>query len=145
VLPSPSGRNSSNSGARALSTSGGRALTAPAGDTLRRYAEDAGRDPATLRNVSQVPICVADSYEEAKRRADEFVAGYFDVPEWSDASADSAICGTVEQCAEQAAAHLEAGVQELVFMPYEYRLEQIEAIGKERLPRLRDVAVGSPA
>lgn len=114
---------------------------------LRRFAEDAGRDPDELRNVSQVPICIDASYEAAKRRAHEFVGRYMDVPAWSNASVDSAICGTAEQCAEQIAEHAQVGVQELVLMPVDYDLEQVEVIGEAILPAFAPAAVatGSPA
>lgn len=36
---------------------------------VRAFAEEAGRDPAELDNVAQLPICVADSFEAADRRA----------------------------------------------------------------------------
>lgn len=98
---------------------------------VRRHAEAAGRDPATLRNVSQVPICVGDSAAEAERRVRAFIDRYMDVPPWSKASPDSAIRGTVAQCAEQIAAHAEAGVQELVLIPADYDPEQVEVIGHE--------------
>ncbi|MGH3664722.1 MAG: LLM class flavin-dependent oxidoreductase [Egibacteraceae bacterium] len=101
---------------------------------LREYAEQADRDPDTLRNVSQVPICVGDSYQDADRRVKHFVQRYFDVPPWSQASAESAIRGTPQQCAEQIAEHARVGVQELVLMPVDYDLEQVEAIGQELLP-----------
>lgn len=104
------------------------------------YAEEAGRDPAELRNVSQVPICVDDSYEQAGRRSARFVERYLDVPEWSEATADSAIRGTPEQCAEQIAEHARAGVRELVLIPVDYHPEQVEAIAGDVLPRVRAAA-----
>lgn len=112
---------------------------------VRGHAEAAGRDPATLRNVSQVPICVGDSYEDAERAALAFVGRYMDVPPWSKATAQSAIRGTVEQCAEQIAAHAAAGVQELVLIPANYDSEQVEVIGQELLPRVATLPAGSTA
>jgi probable F420-dependent oxidoreductase len=103
---------------------------------VRAFAEEAGRDPDRLTNVAQVPLCIADSYEEGTRKAYEYVAEYFDVPEWSDSSPDSAIRGTPEQCAEQIAAHLEAGTQQVVFVPYHYEPEQVERLAAEVLPLL---------
>jgi alkanesulfonate monooxygenase SsuD/methylene tetrahydromethanopterin reductase-like flavin-dependent oxidoreductase (luciferase family) len=64
------------------------------------------------------------------------VADYFDVAEWSESTPDSAIRGTPEQCAEQIAAHLEAGTQHVVFVPYLYDLEQVERLATEVLPLL---------
>lgn len=101
---------------------------------IRRFAEEADRDPDELRNVSQLPICVGDSYEEASSRVGPWLAAYFDTPEWSDATPESAICGTPEQCAEQLAEHLDAGVQEICLVPYGYQQEQVERCAAEVLP-----------
>ena len=104
---------------------------------IRGFAEEQGRDPAQLRNVSQLPICVAASYEEADRRARDFIGRYFDVAPWSESTPDSAIRGTPDQCAEQLAAHLDAGVEHIVLIPWDYRPDQLEMIAREVLPRLR--------
>ncbi len=103
---------------------------------VRRFAEEAGRDPDGLENVAQLPICVDDSYEKADRRAREFVDRYFDCPPWSDSTPDSAIRGTPEQCAEQLAAHAGAGVQHVALVPWEYSAEQVDAIAADVLPML---------
>ena len=109
---------------------------AGAWDRVRGYAEDAGRDPEQLNLVAQVPLCIGDSYEEATRRAGEYVGDYFDVPAWSEATPESAVRGTPAQCAEQIAAYLEAGVKHLVFCPYNYELEQVQRLAIEVLPKL---------
>ena len=99
----------------------------------------AGRDPDQLNLVAQVPLCVGDSYEEASRRASEYVGNYFDVPAWSEATPESAVRGTPEQCAEQIAAYLDAGVKHLVFCPYNYQPEQVYRLATEVLPLLSKV------
>jgi alkanesulfonate monooxygenase len=104
---------------------------------IRSFAGEAGRDPGALRNVSQLPICVAPSFEEADRRIRDFIGRYFDVAPWSQSTPDSAIRGTPAQCAEQLAAHLDAGVQHIVLVPDGYRQDQLEVIAHEVLPRLR--------
>jgi probable F420-dependent oxidoreductase len=103
---------------------------------ILELAEEAGRDPSSLTNVSQLPICVDGSYERADRRVRAFVASHFDIPAWSDCSPESAVRGTPEQCAEQLAEHLEAGVRRVVLVPTGYEVEQLEAIAKDVLPRL---------
>jgi alkanesulfonate monooxygenase len=105
---------------------------------IREFAAEAGRDPDSLDNVAQLPICVGDSYEAADRRAREYIAEYFDLPEWSESSAESAIRGTPEECAEQLARHFEVGVQHICLCPAGYDLEQIERIATEVLPLLAD-------
>lgn len=99
-----------------------------------QFAEEAGRDPATLRNVSQLPICIGDSYEEASAKVGPWLGSYFDTPEWSDATPDSAICGTPQDCAEQIAEHAAVGVQEICLVPYGYEQEQVERFAAEVLP-----------
>ncbi len=109
---------------------------ADAWSTICQYAEREGRDPATLKNFAQMPICVGNSFEEADRRVRRFVDRNFDLPPWSKATLDSAIRGTPEQCAEQIHEQVVAGVQELVLMPCDYDLEQVQAIAEEVRPLL---------
>ena len=84
--------------------------------------------------VAQVPLCIGDSYEQATRKANEYVGDYFDVPAWSEATPESSVRGTPEQCAEQITAYLQAGVKHLVFCPYNYELEQVQRLAIEVLP-----------
>jgi probable F420-dependent oxidoreductase len=104
---------------------------------IRDHAAEAGRDPDSLTNVAQVPICVSSSYEDADRRVRTFIGEYFDVPAWSESSPDSAIRGTPDQCAEQLAGHLAAGTRHVVLVPCDYALDQVERIAAEVLPALR--------
>jgi probable F420-dependent oxidoreductase len=101
---------------------------------IRRFADEAGRDPAELHSVNQLPICIGPSKEQAQALSGPWLASYFDTPEWSSATPDSAICGTPEDCAEQIAAHLDAGVQEICLIPHEYDSEQMERCAAEVLP-----------
>lgn len=105
-----------------------------------QYAEEAGRDPNELRNVSQLPLCIGESKEKAEARTGPWLASYFDMPAWSDASPHSAIAGTPEQCAEQIMAHIDAGVQEVCLVPHGYEQEQVERFATEVMPLL---AVGT--
>jgi probable F420-dependent oxidoreductase len=109
---------------------------------VRAFAEEAGRDPDRLHNLSQLVICVDGSYESADRRARAFMDRYFDTPAWSEATQDHAIRGTPEQCAEQLAEHLEAGVRHVCLVPTDYAAEQIEAVASDVLPKLRAGASG---
>jgi probable F420-dependent oxidoreductase len=107
------------------------------------YAEQAGRDPDQLKVVAQVPLCIGSSYEEATRRAGEYVGEYFDVPAWSEATPESAVRGTPEQCAEQIAAFIDAGVRHLVFCPYNYEIEQVHRLAGEVLPLVAGIRAGA--
>jgi alkanesulfonate monooxygenase len=112
---------------------------------VRQFAEEAGRDPAELRNVAQLPLCIGSSFEAATARAYRYVGEYFDTPEWSESSRDSAVRGTPEQCAEQIAVQVEAGVQHIVFCPVDYDLEQVHRLATEVLPLLRQAPPGAAA
>jgi alkanesulfonate monooxygenase len=100
------------------------------------FAEEAGRDPEQLVNVAQLPLCIGASYEDATKKSFDYVNDYFDVAEWSESTPESAIRGTPEQCAEQIAAHLDAGTQHIVFCPYNYEPEQVHRLATEVLPLL---------
>jgi alkanesulfonate monooxygenase len=115
---------------------------ASAWSRIRGYAEQAGRDPAQLNLVAQVPLCIGSSYEEATRRAGEYVGEYFDVPAWSEATPESAVRGTPEQCAEQIAAYIDAGVRHLVFCPQDYETEQVHRLAAEVLPLVVGIRAG---
>ncbi len=110
---------------------------------IREHAESAGRDPDALENVAQLPLCIDDSFEAADRRARQYIGDYFDLPEWSESTAESAIRGTPEQCAEQIAAQAAAGVQHICLVPYNYELEQVERFAAEVRPLVSGIAVGS--
>ncbi len=112
---------------------------------LQTLAVEHGRDPTELRNVSQLPICVAPTFEDADRGIREFIERYFDVAPWSESTPESAIRGTPDQCIEQLAAHIEAGVEHIVFVPQNYRPEQLDIIAEEIIPRLPRRATGVTA
>jgi probable F420-dependent oxidoreductase len=100
------------------------------------FAEEAGRDPTELTNVAQLPICIDKTFEAADRKVRDFIVRYFDVAPWSESSPDSAVRGTVEDCAEQLHEHLESGVRHIVFVPHEYDPDQVTAIASELLPAI---------
>ena len=110
---------------------------------IRGYAEEAGRDPDQLNVVAEVPLCIGSSYEEASRLSGQYVGEYFDVPAWSEATPESAVRGTPDQCAEQIAAYLDAGVKELVFCPYNYEIEQVQRLAAEVLPLVGKIRAGA--
>ncbi len=101
---------------------------------IRDFAAEAGRDPDELTNVAQLPVCVDSSFEAADKRVRQYIGEYFDVAEWSESSPDSAIRGTPQQCAEQLREHIDAGVRHIVLVPYNYQIEQVEALASDVLP-----------
>ncbi len=105
-------------------------------DKVRRFAEEAGKDPDTLKSINQLPIYVGKSREDVEAPMVEWLTTEWDFAGWSDSTTDSAILGTVDDCIEQLRAHLAAGVQQITLVPYRFDMEQIELIAAEILPEL---------
>jgi alkanesulfonate monooxygenase len=106
------------------------------------FAEQAGRDPSTLTNVAELVLCIDSSYDVATKRAETFIADYFDCAPWSMSTPASAIRGTPEQCAEQIMEHIASGAQHLVFVPCEYAPDQVERLAAEVLPLIDSISTG---
>ncbi len=99
------------------------------------FAEEAGRNPAELTSTNQLPICIGPRNKiEAPMK--HWLQTEWDYASWSESTMDSAIMGTPEECVEQLKPHLEAGVDRIIFVPYKYEKEQVEAIAHEIIPRL---------
>jgi len=45
--------------------------------------------------------------------------------------------GTPEECVEQLLPHIEAGLHRIIFVPFKYEAEQVEAIAQQIIPQLR--------
>ena len=101
------------------------------------FAAEAGKDPATLINANQLPIMVGKSRAAVEAPLMEWLTKEWDYAAWSESTKESAIMGTVDECVEQLQAQLDVGVQKIIFVPYQYRADQIEVIAKEIIPRLR--------
>ena len=105
-------------------------------DKVRRFAEEAGRDPDTLRSINQLPIYIGKSRDDVKDLMQEWLTTEWDFAGWSDSTAASAVIGTVDDCIEQLQAHLDVGVQQITLVPYRFDMEQIEQIAEEIIPRI---------
>jgi alkanesulfonate monooxygenase len=101
------------------------------------FAVEAGKDPKTLLNANQLPILVGKSRAAVEAPMMEWLTKEWDYAAWSESTKDSAVMGTVDECVAQLQAHLDVGVQKLIFVPYQYRPDQTEIIAKEIIPRLR--------
>jgi probable F420-dependent oxidoreductase len=101
------------------------------------FAAEAGKDPATLLNCNQLPIMVGKSRAAVEAPMNEWLSKEWDYASWSESTKESAVMGTVDECVAQLQAHLEVGVQKIIFVPYQYRPDQVEVIAKEIIPRLR--------
>jgi probable F420-dependent oxidoreductase len=106
-------------------------------DKIRNFAKEAHKDPDQLLNASQLPIMVGPSREAVRDDMIEWLNKEWDFPEHSDCTRESAIMGSVDDCIEQLKEHLEAGVQKIIFVPYKYRMDQVEMIAREIIPRLK--------
>jgi probable F420-dependent oxidoreductase len=106
---------------------------------LRNFAKEAGKDPDTLLNASQLPIIVGPSKEAVRDDMMDWLNKEWDFPAHSDCSRESAIMGTVEDCVAQLREHIDAGVQKIIFVPYKYQTDQIETIAREIIPRLKAI------
>ncbi len=104
---------------------------------VRNFAEEADKDPDSLLNYNQLPIMVGDSRAAVEGPMNEWLNTEWDFAAWSDSTADSAIMGTPEDCVAQLQAHIDVGVQKIIFVPYKYEAEQIEAIARDIIPRLK--------
>ena len=105
-------------------------------DKVCRFAEQAGRDPSTLRSINQLPICVGKSRADVEAPMQKWLTTEWDFAGWSDSTADSAVLGTVDDCLEQLQAHLDVGVQQITLVPYRFDMEQIEQIAEEIIPQI---------
>jgi probable F420-dependent oxidoreductase len=106
-------------------------------DKIRNFATQAGKDPDKLMNASQLPVMIGKSKDAVQADMLDWLNKEWDFPENSDCSRDSAIMGSVDECVAQLKAHLDAGVQKIIFVPYKYRKDQVELIAKEVIPQLR--------
>lgn len=106
-------------------------------EKINNFAQEMDKDPATLLNANQLPIIVGDSRAKVEKPMMEWLEAEWDFPTWSDCTRDSAVMGNVDECVEQLQAHIDAGVQKLIFVPYKYEKEQVDVIAKEIIPRLK--------
>jgi len=104
---------------------------------IRQFAQEAGKDPDTMMNGNQLPIMVGKSRKEVEGPMMEWLNKEFDIAAGSKSTMDSAIMGTVDECVEQLKAHLDVGVQKIIFVPYKYQMDQCEIIAKEIIPKLK--------
>lgn len=100
------------------------------------FAEEAGKDPATLISCNQLPIVVGPR-SKVEGPMNEWLHTEWDFAKWSKSTPDSAIMGTPEECVEQLQAHIDTGIDRIIFVPYRYEMEQVEAIAQEIIPRLK--------
>jgi alkanesulfonate monooxygenase len=100
-------------------------------------AREAGRDPSQLTATNQLAICVGPSRQAVAERMRQWMTTDWDTPSWSEATIESAIYGSPDECVEQLLPHVRSGLDRIILIPYRYEPEQLELLGSEVLPRLR--------
>ena len=103
---------------------------------IRNFAEEGGRDPDSLIGVNQLPIIIGKR-ADVEGPMDEWLHTEWDFASWSDSTPESAIMGTPEECVEQLQGHIDTGIDRIIFVPYKYQREQVEAIATDVIPKLR--------
>jgi alkanesulfonate monooxygenase len=104
---------------------------------VRAAAQEAGKNPDDLLNANQLPIMIGASREAVRDEMMDWLNKEWDFPSHSDCTRESAIIGSVDECVAQLKEHIAVGVQKIIFVPYKYRIDQIEIIAREILPRLK--------
>jgi probable F420-dependent oxidoreductase len=103
---------------------------------VRGFAEEAGRDPDGLISTNQLPICIGPR-DKIEAKMTHWLQTEWDYASWSESTMHSAIMGSVEECVEQLEAHVATGIDRIIFVPYKYEAEQVEAVATEIIPRLK--------
>jgi alkanesulfonate monooxygenase len=103
---------------------------------VRGFAEEAGRDPDGLISTNQLPICIGPR-DKIEAKMTQWLQTEWDYASWSESTMHSAIMGSVEECVEQLEAHVATGIDRIIFVPYKYEAEQVEAVATEIIPRLK--------
>jgi len=100
------------------------------------FAEEGGKDPGTLNSTNQLPIIVGER-SKVEDDMNEWLRTEWDFAGWSKSTPDSAIIGTVDECVEQLKAHVDTGVDRIIFVPYRYQDDQVDLIANEIMPKLK--------
>ena len=104
---------------------------------IRNFANEGGKDPEKLLNASQLPIMIGPSKSAVRDEMMDWLNKEWDFPAHSDCSRESAIMGSIDECVEQLKAHVAVGVQKIIFVPYKYRMDQVETIARDIVPRMK--------
>ncbi|MDO8615520.1 MAG: LLM class flavin-dependent oxidoreductase [Dehalococcoidia bacterium] len=107
---------------------------------VREQAEKAGRDPAAITPAIYQFICLADTYEEAKRTAAADLSLRYNQP-FESLVDKYCVMGAPEDCARRLGDFAEAGVRHFILVPLVQSLAQfmphVEAYARDVLPKLR--------
>ncbi len=102
-------------------------------ELLRRFCDEAGRDPTTLDVGTRVYVAIDRDRDRAGRRLTEWFGAFYGRPALA---AETAVWGSVDQVAEGLRAVLAGGARLLMLNPVFDELEQLETLATEVRPLL---------
>ena len=83
-----------------------------------------------------IAVYVGQSRAQTTADMRQWLSTEWDVAAWSESTIEHAIHGSPKECVEQLRAHVAAGTDRIILIPYRYQPEQVELIAKEILPAL---------
>ncbi len=111
-------------------------------EKVSAFAQQHGRDPATIEAGMYQFICLADTHEEARQRAIRDLSIRYNQP--FDRIVDRyCVLGTPDQCAERLGQYVEAGVRHFILVPIAPPPElptHLEVYAREVVPKVRAAA-----
>lgn len=108
-------------------------------DLLQQELGKARRDPATFTVAKRLYVAVADDAAAARARARQWFATTYHGRD-TDMASEVCVIGTPDACAEQIHRLVKGRVSHLALSPVFDETEQLEILGQELLPRLRQLA-----
>jgi len=100
---------------------------------LRRFLDEAQRDPATFAVSKPVYLAVDTNRSRAERRLREWFSMRY---RSADTGSQCGIWGSAAECTEKLAAIVRAGAQHLLLNPMFDDMEHLELLAQEVLPHL---------
>ncbi len=108
-------------------------------EKVSTLAQQQGRDPTTIEAGMYQFICLADTYDEARQRANQDLSLRYNQP--FDRLVDRyCVMGPPDQCAERLGQYVEAGVRHFILVPIAPPAElptHLEAYARDVVPRVR--------
>jgi len=107
---------------------------------VREAAERAGRDPEAITPAIYQFVCLADSYEEAKRAAADDLSRRYNQP-FEKIVDRYVVMGSADECARRLGDFAEAGVRHFILVPivrsFGEFMRHVEAYASDVLPKVR--------
>ena len=107
---------------------------------VREAAERAGRDPEAITPAIYQFVCLADSYEEAKRVAAADLSRRYNQP-FEKIVDRYVVMGSADECARRLGDFAEAGVRHFILVPivrsFGEFMRHVEAYASDVLPKVR--------